>query len=347
MKTRWVVITLLLSVSLVGFSSFIHANFGVDDFESTCCESRFNVGAEWLYMSVRQDNLRAGTFIDDFPDPVLKKAFPTGIQPGFEYTSGFRVNAGYQLPCECWELNALYTYLPIESKSDFAQVLIAPTSTHKQYIIPNTNSFPFFQAFGNSIGQVVFNSLSTKWYGNLSYVDIDLARTLTFGDCLSLRPHLGFRGAWVKQTLIMGGDLQMPSTNNSTFGRFTLTEKFTGYGAEGGIWTDWKLGCGFSVLGHFGGSILYSTFKLPEFSESSLGEGLPPVFVIEGTATEHTATPTVEYSVALQYAITLCDFQIKAHIGWEQRLFFYFNQFALGSGNFSMQGMTLGLEVGF
>jgi len=56
--------------------------------ESSCSYGQFNVGAEWLYWKVKQDNLRAGSFIDDFPNPTLKIANAVVIQPGFEFNNG-------------------------------------------------------------------------------------------------------------------------------------------------------------------------------------------------------------------------------------------------------------------
>jgi len=316
--------------------------------EYSCRSGRFNVGAEWLYWKVKEDNLRAGVLVDDFPDPVLKRANASVIQPKFKFNNGFRGNIGYEHFCDQWGLNAIYTYVPLRSNSDFREVIpvALQTQTHRQFIVPNINEFPSFQAFGSSQGVTAFTSLFTKWNGNLSYVDIDLSRKLTFNS-FNLRPHIGFRAAWMNQHLLMKGGLPQPSTNNSTFGSLKYTEKLNGYGVEGGFWADWRFGCRFSIVGHVGGSILYSCFRTDILSESSLGEDGAVVFIIKSGLKDTTAIPSMDYFAGLKYERSLRRFLVSVHAGWEQRIFFNMNEMAISSGNLSLQGLTVGADVSF
>ncbi len=315
-------------------------------FDASHATSGLNVGADWLYLKVSQDNLRAGTFLDDFPNPVLKQVDGTAVEPGFKYSNGYRVNVGYEFPCDLWELNATYTYIPINSTSDCGQTTIS-TPDHNQFIAANAGSIPFFNIFQSPTGFVQMTSLFTKWHGNLSYVDADLARTLTFCSGFHVRPHLGFRAAWMTQKYVAEGNLQIPTFNGAQFVSMQFSEQFQGYGLEGGLWTDWDVGCGFSLVGHVGGSILYATFKIQEKAKGSLTQGQDPVFIFSQNPTIHTATPTLEYLAGLQYAMTYCDVVIAAHIAWEQRVFFDLNQISSYGGNFSAQGLNFGVDVGF
>lgn len=187
----------------------------------------------------------------------------------------------------------------------------------------------------------------TKWGGNFSYADLDLARKLTFNNNFSLKPHFGIRVAWSDQHLFMRGGLQQPSVNNSTFGSLKYKQKFNGYGIEGGIWANWELGCGFSLVGHAGGSILYSRFKTKILSESSLGEEGAVVFIINSGAKNTTAMPTLDYFGGLKYETCLSSCLISLHVGWEERVFFNMNQIAVASGNLALQGLTIGAHVNF
>lgn len=310
--------------------------------------NEFNMGIEWLYWRVKEEHLRGGSFVDDFPNPTLKIANGSVIQPKGEFSNGIRGHIGYTFFCDRWELNGIYTYIPLDSKSDFREVipLDLQTETHRQFIIPNTNDFPSFQAFGSN-GLTAFTSLLTKWNGHLSYADIDLAYKLSFDDSFHLRPHFGFRAAWMKQHLLMKGGLQQPSTNNSTFGSLKFKESFNGYGIEGGIWADWELGSGFAIIGHVGGSILYSRFKVDILSESSVDEGGTVVFIINSGGKEITAVPIIDYFTGLKYDMSFDNFLISAHLGWEQKIFFNMNQMSANLGNLSLQGLTIGLNLGF
>lgn len=311
----------------------------------TFCGGTFTVGADWLYWKVEQDSLLAGSFVDDFPDPVFKKVHFDGIQPTFKYNNGFRVYAGYEMGCEPWGLEISYTYIPIHSNSGFAQTSIVNTADHSQAIFPNRVGFPSFQAFDPA----PFASLLVKWDGKLSYLDVDLTRTLCLGTCFRLYPHIGFRAAWGDQHLSMNGNLQQPAAvNRATFGGLELSEDFHGYGIEGGLWMEWGFGWGFSALGHVGGSVLCTTVKSRQTTNAFLGEDGPQVYIINGVIKLHTTIPTVDYFAGLQYRFTFCnDMSFGIHAGWEQCVFFDLNRMTLSRGNFSTQGLTLGADFSF
>lgn len=303
----------------------------------------FDIGVDWLYWEARQDNLASGSFVDDFPNPALKTVSVLAVQPQPKYTSGVRVNLGYELLSSIWDINLTYTYLPIKSKSASFGTL-PPTPDHAQDIVFNTTNFPILTAFEGGSANA-FSSIFTNWNGNFSYIDADLAHTLAFCGCFYLCPHMGFRAAWMDQKIVVEGDLILPSINGANFGQALMYQKFQGYGIEGGLWTDWSLGCGFSLFGHVGGSLLYSSFKLRQIANGFIGDDL--VFIINARGIERTITPTAEYFLGIDYCGTCCCLGYNAHVGWEQRVFFDLNGLSAIGGNFSVQGVTLGLDVMF
>lgn len=318
-------------------------------FELPCCSGQYRAGVEWLYWKITEEGLRAGEFIDDFPDPVLKQVHASTIKPEFKFLNGVRGYLEYTSHCDQWGINAAYTYLPLSSGSDFRKVipLDQQTDAHRQFIVPNSEGFPSFQAFSSSEGLTAFSSLSTKWNGCFSNLDIDLSYNMDVSCTFSLKPHIGFRAIWMTQHLHMEGGLIFPSTNNSTYGKLAFKETFQGYGIEGGVWADWRCGYGFALVGHIGGSILYSRFKVGILSESSIGKNGPIVFTIDSGDKEIIAIPTLDYFVGLKYEYDLCSCLISAHIGWEHRVYFNMNQMAFDGGNLSMQGLTLGGGITF
>lgn len=329
--------------------------FADDCCEPTCCDwdfcgGTYNVGADWLYWKTEQDSLDAASFIDDRPGDFKIVNF-SAIQPSFKYTSGFRVFAGYEFPCETWGFEVSYTYIPIRSHPGVAIVTLVPTATHFQEILGNQNDFPVFAGVStsNTGMQNPFTSLTATWHGKLSYLDVDLTRRVCLGSCFFLLPHIGFRAAWGDQHFRMRGPLQFPAImNNATFADLDFTTCFHGYGIEGGLWMDWKFGWGISALGHVGSSILGTTFKARQKTSGSLGENGTPAFVIDGTVPIHTMIPTLDLFAGLQYCYTFCnDMSLGIHAGWEEHVFFDLNRFAISRGNFYTQGLTLGGEFTF
>ena len=138
----------------------------------------------------------------------------------------------------------------------------------------------------------------------------------------------------------------MVQSNLLAKGRFK--EQFQGYGAEGGLWGDWQIGYGFSVIGHIGGSVLYTKTKiheritqLPIDSQSVSEENS-----VHERSRIYSGTPTIDYFIGLQYVDCICDMHVSAKAGWEQQILFNANQFAT-TGNLATQGLTLGLDVAF
>lgn len=324
----------LLGVILCGLATPAAADF-CSQTCNDCCEwsvldGKATLGADWLYWKVQQDGILPGVITTVEDQPELTLISRERIRTNSKWTNGFRVSLGYELPCECWDINLCYSYLPSRS------------------------SLVNFNGTGDllvDIGEASFATFSSKWNLNLNNVDLDIGRIVCFGDCMKLRPHVGFRATWFDQKYrsfgtnpIQGSEIVLPSE----YVAGQIKEKFQGYGVEAGLWANYKLGYGISLVGHFGGSILYSKFTVRE--EAVFGV----LDVEESTITRiesergsfFTATPALDTFVGVMYADVLCDMIFNVHAGWEQHVMFDTNRF-LNNGNLSAQGLTLGLAVGF
>lgn len=322
-----------------------------NNYEWSCCDGKINFGADWLYWKVTEDNLSLGDIINATDDVAVHNTDfrLTDVDQKFKYTSGFRVNLGYEMPCDCWGVNVNYTYMPSNSSSNS----FSGEFDELRSFFPNIVNFPIFLVGSESFLPNLL-SISSKWDLTANNIDVDIGRTLCFGECIKVRPHIGFRATWFDQKLkthiatenLDGYDLSTVEAD------FLFKENFRGYGVEGGLWGEWQIGCGLSFIGHVGGSILYSkihtkqsffalesaTFgTVPEFSNTLTGQSCHTVW---------TATPTMDYFVGLQYADCICDMLFAARVGWEQHVIFNANRLA-HDGNLGAQGLTLGFEVGF
>ncbi len=344
---------------------------------TSLCDGRFKVGAEWLYWKGEQDDLslvltHSGTTNTTSPDLLTRKT--CFVEPNFKYTNGFRVNLGYELPCNCWEANVIYTNLPIHASSS---LLTAVPSTPNgngggpfTLIEPNPVVAIFRQLsdlFAN-IGNVnqsfnggpSYQTFEQKWTLTFNQIDVDIAKTISCNDCISIKPHAGFRAIWYTDTqkatftgaLPNGGRLGAPT--HAFTSDVDLKNTLKGYGIEAGLWGTWEIGCGLSLLGHFGGSILYAKYRLceeiaTEVTTTTTVEN--PVVTVNNYTSDfhdnlHTATPGVDYFLGLQFADDMCDMSFVIRVGWEQHLYFDTNKI-FQAGNLSTQGLSLGLEVGF
>ena len=322
----------LMGVILCGLTMPAAADVCGQNF-SECCEwsvldGKMTLGADWLYWKVQQDGISPGSVVVS-SDPTVTP--PTThshkIHPDFQYESGFRVNLGYELPCDCWDIDLAYTYMPSHAK------------THR---FVSASELEIFSPVASPVfGSTTFTS---KWDLTSNNIDLDIGRTVSLGECLKLRPHIGFRATWFDQKY---RSFSFLSTTGATEA-LVLKEKFQGYGVEGGLWADWNLGCGLSLVGHVGGSVLYSKFKI--HGDTLSGILVEDVLELQTLTSSsdcfYSGTPMIDYFVGLQYADNFCDMLFKAYVGWEQHILFDTNRY-LSSGNLSAQGLTLGLDVGF
>lgn len=346
----------LLGVALCGLSTPLAA-FDFCGTNNCCydwsfCDGKIRVGAEWLYWKLKQENLDPAS-IGTRTTP--EDEFPTNFQlckqnldPKFR--SGFRVYLGYELPCDCWDVNLIYTYMP--GKATISERLVSDN----QFVVLNPAFF--FETFGEALffSLDALNSFKAKWTMTLNNIDVDIGRTICFGECLKLRPHIGFRALWFDQTLRFGGDgiffdFQTDEERNGDFA-YTFKSRYRGYGIEGGLWSEWEIGCGLSFVGHFGGSILYSRFRNGKDNELFLilengPEDIDPLASVNICESKRwCATPTLDYFAGLKYEDCYCDTLFAIYVGWEQHVWFDINQWG-PHGNLISQGVTLGANVAF
>ncbi len=351
------------------------------------CGGQFVVGAEWLYWKAEEDNASLGATItgnSDSSSPDFRSTATEFIEPDFKFTNGYRVSAGYAMPCNGWELDVIYTYLPTHAKSSLFTASGNPSSGPGIFSLVG----PFVEVIGDPFlliyGQIArsiqadqplpFQTFQQSWDLTFNQVDIDVSRTIAFNNCISLQPHVGFRALWytdkqkVEATGAFGGGRKLGSSTSETAdedppaaapgGTTTFTtdilfkDKFTGYGIEAGLWGKWQIWDGLSVIGHFGGSILYAKFVVNETATTALrhsgtNPNLPPIIHTDTVCdTIHTATPTADYFLGLEYADSMCDVTFAVRVGWEQHVYFDPNRI-FQYGDLSTQGLTLGLAVGF
>ncbi|HEV8052088.1 MAG TPA: Lpg1974 family pore-forming outer membrane protein [Parachlamydiaceae bacterium] len=325
----------LVAVILCGLTTPAAADFCGQNYND-CCEwslldGKVTLGADWLYWKVQQDGVVPGSIVTTTDSTVTPSVTTANkVRPNARWTNGFRVNLGYELPCDCWDVNLAYTYMP----SHAGVTHFVAAGANESFLI-------------NNLGVLPLSTFSSKWSFHGNNLDLDIGRSVAFGECLTVRPHVGLRSTWFSQKVQSFGTV-VGVEDAVTYHRVSVREKFRGYGVEAGLWTDYKIGGGVSLVGHFGGSVLYSKFKVHNAGTTGSLTGVleNSTALFSESDSYHTATPTVDYFVGLQYADTMCDKIVRAHIGWEQHVLFDTNRF-LSTGNLSTQGLTLGLDVGF
>lgn len=300
------------------------------------CDGKVIAGADWLYWQAEQSNMdflslstSTGTIVG-ITATATTNLDDSVLSLDRNYESGYRVYLGYELPSNGWEFAVVYSNMPVHA------ALSTPELVTGQSIELNAN---FNDVFTPSFA-------SAKWDANLNNIDLDIAHTISFGECFRLRPHIGFRATWMDQKYKYNFDnvLLPNAVQYADAGKFS--EKLNGYGVEGGLFANWNIGCGFSLVGHVGGSLLYSEIKIHQ-TELLTNAILDEAY--SNRSKLHLGTPSLDYFVGLEYSSSFCETALSAYVGWEQHVLFDVNQLFgdNDSGNLYLQGLTLGVNAAF
>lgn len=229
------------------------------------------------------------------------------LHPKFKTNSGYRLAAAVELPCECWEFGAIFTYLPSHARSSFVG---SSASDNLNFATFDSTDFYIL----NSLDDTDAYFLKSNWNSKTSYLDLDVGKSICLiEDCLNVRPHIGVRMLWLNQHFSVDGSGEVEEgVDPADAFQISLNQRMFGCGLEGGLWTDWQIGCGFSIIGHAGGSILCSNFRNSgKFSVTETD------FIESINYRDHVlaGTPTLDFFLGLQYATCLCDSEVTIRAG--------------------------------
>lgn len=333
-KLFCIILFLFCTVLNVAYANF----YDEPSTEDENCHKGFRGGIYYLYWKVEEDNLTVAYdthLTNELITPVLKVKDQS---PKFLWESGYRVSAGYDFNCS-WSLDFIYTYVPARSRE---HVFVAKPNN---YVFVNEDDFSILQ----NLSTPLFESMKSKWNMTFNYIDIDIGKNVSLAKSLIIRPHIGVRIGWMNQNLYLSGDnIKSKDETTTQYVHMCTKERFWGCGVEGGVYADWVIDCGFSLLGHAAGSILYSNFRKSsclKIYENEINDVIPSQ-MIEQRGKVTNGTPTLDYLLGIKYENHFWNKEIIVTLCWEQHVWFHMNKLN-EAGNLSTQGLTAGFNIGF
>lgn len=279
----------------------------------------FSIGADWIYWKVEQQKMQIGAtgVVTDNTHLKLKV-----LKPDFEYSNGFKVFAGYTTQDQLWNTTLTLTHIP-----SAASLKLSEEEELRNFSVFTGENYSFTEAF---------KDINMRWNATINYLDFDVERRLVFCDDLEIVPHIGIRGQWICQKAKISSDIPSFSAK--------FNNELRGIGVEGGCWGSWNLPWGVAVVGHFGGSLVYSKVHNTMSVPSDIAE------TITFDAPSYTSNAWVDSFLGIVYSRSFDCFVVNFHAGWEHHLIMntnHFSAFSSGDGDMTMQGLTLGASVEF
>jgi hypothetical protein len=175
----------------------------------------------------------------------------------FGWDWGFRAGIGYNMVHDQWDTMLYYTWFHTKKAGDVGSVGTAFDQVYAQNI-PNLNDASY------SHGEI-------SWSIHYSTIDWDLGRPYYVSKCLTFRPHVGLKGAWIEQHVHGSFDQVVGAPRTGTTGgtdTFKKKNNFWGVGPTIGLNTNWAFGSlgkhGFGMFGDVCGAMMYGHFDISD-----------------------------------------------------------------------------------
>ncbi len=212
-----------------------------------------NVSVDFLYWTAEEDGIGNDNWgqILTNPDPITKVVDIQVVS--FDYSPGFRVGIGYDLPYDQWDTKISYTWFRTEAKDHI--------STNGEI------SSPFFGNFFASTPLFKYKQASIQFTILFNMFDWELGRKYWVSEGLSVRPFAGLKGGWIDQTI------RTRWTRPDLAAAENIKNNFWGFGPSGGLKTQWKIGNNenrfFSLIGDFAGALMWANWSIPDVYKNS------------------------------------------------------------------------------
>jgi hypothetical protein len=314
----------------------------------------FRIGAEALYWKAAESGLA------NLTKATLHPANITGGRtkhPRFNWHWGFRLDAGYNICHDLWDVYASWTRYHIKDRRSF---------TLGESRDPATPELPILAPFWVLASvSVPVNDAEWRWKVNLDLIDLQIGREFYASTFLSLKPHVGLVVGWIHQTNNLHYESETTAVIDPAPGArvfsIHMQNNFWGIGIIGGVDTKWELGCGFSIYGNGSMAALDGHFHTT-YDIFSTEDGAP--FTDYDTINhQNMANFVAHLALGMRWERSFaCDrFNTSIWMGYEQNIFFEQNQFMnlqfdsslynpcfyTDGGSLNITGLVVGADLRF
>lgn len=302
----------------------------------------FSFGIEAIYMRVTEDSENVGI------QGSAPTAYPTSFsvaEQQYDWTWGVRVDAGYAMGHDGWDLQAKWTWLKPSHTND--RSVGAPLGGSHGFFSPIAPVSPTNDPFVS----VHSGALNSHRRLLMNTGDLDLGREFFISKWLVLRPCVGARGIWIKRDLTVEAIniLAVPTGLSSRTTKIS-THTSGSYSAGGiyvGLNTQWGFGDGWSLFGEFDQALVYGRNSVSsyEVDHTSTGNKYTRAAVSDKWNTVRGIT---DLAVGLRwdYLFDNDRYRLRIQGAWEEHLFSNLDVNNFGrNGDLAVTGASF--KVGF
>ena len=231
--------------------------------------------------------------------------------PDFAWRPGFKLDVGYDFDFDGWDLDSRWTYYKGEDTS-LKKNFISQTNPPGMGIEPLW-FYPFYNVI--SPNQIRFFQGTMSWRHYFNSIDLEIGRSSSLNDRLSMRLYGGLKGAWMRQYYRVnyhtGTTISaiVPGTDGTV--SFELLESASafknetwGAGPRAGLESRWKIRWGFSLIADASLSLLYSEIETHRDQNDlnlNVALGTQQPFHVHIITNSHQLKPVAEAKLGLDW----------------------------------------------
>ncbi len=338
-----------------------------------CCdENEFSFTVAALVWEAHQEGLEFAVLsknsnptLGTYPGNIIEAEFQN---PEFKWKGGLKIGIGYDVQHDGWDVEALWTTYHGRANKE-----VDADTEGNNTLLPLWSAYSMTAPGATTQGILFAAQVNAHWKLELDMLDLELGREFWTSKYLTLRPHIGFRGAWIRQSYEIeqfGGSWSSPFTTPDNLNdEVNLHNSFKGAGLRGGLDTVWQMGSGWGLFGNFALALVYGHFEVKnhEFTRQAQAP-FSKVDVAEIKDSFRATRGIADLALGIQYSTMFKDNRYAFTIGlsWENHIFFNQNQlwkinrtgdtvnnttgenvFLQSRGDLSTQGATLTLKFTF
>lgn len=300
-----------------------------------CCdEGEFVIEVAGLYWKANQDGMefavRNEVASSSYQGTLVDAEY---LNPDFKWDWGFKVGIGYNSMHDGWDLNLLWTHYHGKAHNN-----VDADTEDNEALLPLWSAYAM-PTPGATQGILFATSINSHWRLKLDVIDLELGKEFWTSKHLSLRPHIGLRGAIVDQHYQIdhfGGSWGTNFSGSNYTNEVELKNEFKGVGVRGGLNTEWVLSCGcgpcpsqWSLFGNVALSLLYGRYEVDHDEYNRLA--VNPFTRTDVLDTEdhfHAARAIADLALGIQWSTLFQDnnYGFDLALAWEQHIFWNQNQ---------------------
>lgn len=338
--------------------------------DSCCCNSGgFRVYGDYLYWKITQDCMDYAALLPGGIQSIVEAASMQQedlvvnadlslIDQSFKYSSGFRLGAGYTVPCSDWDFDVSWTHFNEKTSSSVfdSGAGVIPTA------FPATSIIGFIGLIsGESMNFGFATGATSHWKFNFDTVDLEIAKKLYFCNCVAFRPFLGVKFASIRQKQNINYDgfvLNVDSVSVPVDISNHKKNDFRGVGPSFGFDGSWQFFQDWSLKSGISAAFVYGKFDLHQAPMVNFATN--EININFSNKRNNRFIPTVNGNISIDWDTCLFD-SVKLNLAVGYEIEYWWNAWrdassieaniigsgAANNGDLMMQGLTVHASVGF